>query len=157
MPDVEDHVVRMKMAVSAGPHEAFERSPGEDERREHARLPLGLWAQCQIDGVVSQEALGDLSIGGLYLYTKAPAREGARVRVVIGLPYIGGQRVCSLSGQVVWVDRDSTGVRGAGVAFDQETDVADQELLRGFLALWGTAARGPDSRAESPTVPPEKH
>jgi hypothetical protein len=117
------------------------------ERREHPRLPLGLWAHCQIDGVVSQEALGDLSIGGLYLRTTTAAGLGARVRIVLGLPYIGGQRVCSLSGHVVWVDKDGANVRGLGVKFDQETDSADKMLLRGFLSLWGmprSAASGPE-------------
>lgn len=107
------------------------------ERREHPRLPLGLWAHCQIDGMVSQEALGDLSVGGLYLRTTNPVQLGARVRVVLGLPYIGGQRVCSLSGQVVWVDRGEARVKGIGVKFDHETGSADAELLRGFLSLWG--------------------
>lgn len=105
--------------------------------RAHPRLPLGLPAHCWIDGIVSQESLGDLSAGGLYLRTRSRVRPGARVRVVLGLPYIGGQRVCSLSGRIVWVDRRGDEVRGAGVQFDHETDSADQELLRGFLALWG--------------------
>jgi len=107
-----------------------------DERRRHHRLEVGLWAHCQIDGVVSQEALGDLSATGLFLCTGAALPIGARVRVVLGLPYIGGQRVCSLAGRVVWLEREGDHVEGAGVEFDQETDSADAELLRGFLALW---------------------
>lgn len=111
------------------------------ERRRYPRMELGLSAHCQIDGVVSQEALGDLSIGGLYLRTSAPARIGARVRVVLGLPHIGGQRVCSLAGAIVWIDKNPDGqVRGAGVEFDHETDSQDHDVLRGFLALWGTPA-----------------
>jgi hypothetical protein len=109
---------------------------GENKRR-HPRLPLGLAAHCQLDGVVSQEALGDLSASGLYLRTTSELRTGTRIRIVLGLPYIGGQRVCTLSGQIVWVDRGSEGaVRGAGVEFD-ESDSNDLDLLRGFLALWG--------------------
>lgn len=119
------------------------------ERRENPRLPLGLWAHCQIEGMVSQEALGDLSVGGLYLRTSNPAGMGARVRIVLGLPYIGGQRVCSLSGHVVWVDKDGANVRGLGVKFDHETDGADMHLLRGFLALWGM----PRTTATSPGDP----
>ena len=111
------------------------------ERREYPRLPLGLWAHCQIDGMVSQEALGDLSVGGLYLRTSNPAPMGARVRIVLGLPYIGGQRVCSLAGRVVWVDRNSAQIKGLGVQFDEETGNADAQLLRGFLALWGCQRR----------------
>jgi len=104
------------------------------------RLAVGLSAHCQIEGIVSQEALGDLSEGGLYLRTSSQVRESSRIRVVLGLPYIGGQRVCSLSGRIVRVDRDAQGrVQGAAVQFDHETDGADHELLRGFLALWGTA------------------
>jgi Tfp pilus assembly protein PilZ len=117
------------------------KSGDGSDRRRHPRLQLGLSAHCQIDGVVSQEALGDLSVGGLYLHTSAQVRIGARVRVVLGLPHIGGQRVCSLSGTVVWIDRVEGGkVRGAGVEFDHETDRQDHEVLRGFLALWGTPA-----------------
>jgi Tfp pilus assembly protein PilZ len=109
------------------------------ERRAHPRLSLGLSAHCQIDGIVSQEALGDLSEGGLFLQTTAPVRIGSRVRIVLGLPYIGGQRVCSLAGHVVRLIEDGNAqTHGAGVQFDQETDTADRELLRGFLALWGT-------------------
>ena len=121
---------------------SVDRRPAEGaDRRRHPCLQLGLSAHCQIDGVVSQEALGDLSVGGLYLNTTVQARIGARVRVVLGLPHIGGQRVCSLSGTVVWVDRGADGqVRGAGVEFDHETDRQDHEVLRGFLALWGTPA-----------------
>lgn len=113
--------------------------PAGADRRQFERLELGLSAHCQIDGIVSQEALGDLSTGGLYLRTSAQLRVGARVRVVLGLPYIGGQRVCSLAGGIVWIDRGPDGgVRGAGVEFDHETDTADRELLDGFLSLWGT-------------------
>ncbi len=117
--------------------------PPAIERRQSLRLPLGLWAHCQIEGVVSQQALGDLSAGGLYLHTTTPTRIGARVRIVLGLPYIGGQRVCSLSGKVIWVDEENGQTAGAGIAFDHETDEADAELLRGFLALWGTPAEEP--------------
>ncbi len=114
------------------------------ERRRHPRLSVGLTAHCQIDGIVSQEALGDLSVGGLYLRTSAAVRQGARVRIVLGLPYIGGQRVCSLAGRVAWVNRGEMGeVRGAGVEFDQETESADYELLRGFLELWGSPRSNP--------------
>lgn len=109
------------------------------ERRLHRRLSVGLQAHCQIDGIVSQEVLGNLSEGGLFLRTRAQLREGSRVRIVIGLPYIGGQRVCSLSGFVAWVARDDvTGtVSGAGVTIDvADTDDADEALLKGFLDLW---------------------
>ena len=107
------------------------------QRRRSLRLELGLAAHCQIDGVVSQESLGDLSEGGLYLRISRPVGLGVKVRVVLGLPYIGGQRVCSLSGTVVWSDRNADGSqRGVGVQFDHETDAADRELVEGFLALW---------------------
>ena len=63
---------------------------------------------------------------------------GAPVRVVLGLPYFGSQRVCSLNGTIVWIDRDKDGrVLGAGIEFDHETSGADQQLLAGFLMLWG--------------------
>jgi hypothetical protein len=118
-------------------------------QRLHPRLACGLSAHCQIDGRVSQDALGDLSAGGLYLRTREALQIGARVRIVLGLPYIGGQRICSLSGRVMWLDRDPEGVvTGCGVQFDAETDSADHELLRGFLALWGT------DPVESPALEP---
>ena len=139
MPETTNRVEGLPMTVSSEPGEleSVEREPGKPERRQHGRLPLGLWAHCQIDGVVSQQALGDLSATGLYIRLNAAPRVGARVRVVLGLPYISGQRVCSLSGRVIWVDREGNTVRGAGVQFDHETDGADHELLEGFLALWG--------------------
>src|SRR3954470_14137757 len=102
MGDSQNRVTDLPITVSG---EVQPVKPAGSERRHHGRLPLGLWAHCQIDGVVSQEALGDLSIGGLYLRSPANIKEGARVRIVLGLPYIGGQRVCSLSGRVAWIDR----------------------------------------------------
>lgn len=113
------------------------------ERRRDPRMPLGLWAHCQIDGVVSQRALGDLSVSGLYLRMNVAPRMGARIRIVLGLPYISGQRVCSLSGRIVWVHVEGSIVHGAGVQFDHETDSADHDLLKGFLALWGVPAKRP--------------
>ena len=123
------------------PSTASSSPPDSDgsERRIAHRLELGLAAHCQIDGAVSQESLGDLSSGGLYLRITRPVRMGAKVRVVLGLPYIGGQRVCSLSGTVVWQDREGDGrLRGVGVQFDHDTDQADRELVDGFLALWSS-------------------
>ena len=118
---------------------AAEPLPDGAERRVAHRLELGLAAHCQIDGAVSQESLGDLSSGGLYLRITRPIRMGAKVRVVLGLPYIGGQRVCSLGGVVVWLDREADGrQRGVGVQFDHDTDPADRELVDGFLALWSS-------------------
>lgn len=114
--------------------------PGAELRRM-PRLPLGLSAHCQIDGIVAQHALGDLSTGGLYLRTSTPLRLGARARIVLGLPYIGGQRVCTLSATVLRLDREGGEdgpVRGAGLGFD-ETDGPDHELLVGFLLLWGSS------------------
>src|SRR3954467_13177035 len=122
MADIQNRVVGLPMTVSSEAEDQVERAPGVAERRQHTRLPLGLWAHCQIDGVVSQEALGDLSVGGLYLRTSTPVKMGARVRIVLGLPYIGGQRVCSLSGRVAWIDNEGEAIQGAGVSFDQETD-----------------------------------
>lgn len=151
MPATMNRVEGLPMTVSSEePSDLVEREPGKVERRQHGRLPLGLWAHCQIDGVVSQEALGDLSVGGLYLRTAAAVKEGARIRIVLGLPYIGGQRVCSLSGRVTWVDRKGDQVLGAGVSFDQETDSADAELLRGFLALWGSSSGPPSNPPPRP-------
>ena len=136
-------------AESPLPGQADAESPVPN-RRQTPRLELGLWAHCQIDGVVSQEALDDLSASGLYLRTSTAMKVGARVRVVLGLPYIGGQRVCSLAGRVVWVDRTGEKIEGAGVKFDHETDGADAELLRGFLALWSTPAE--PTAAQTPAV-----
>jgi hypothetical protein len=137
-----------KVEATPGPGAA----PSVDDRRRTPRLPLGLWAHCQIDGVVSQQALGDLSATGLYIRIGTAPRVGARVRIVLGLPYISGQRVCSLSGRITWVDREGDVVRGAGVQFDHETDGADHELLEGFLALWGLPH--PDEDEPEATLPP---
>ena len=148
MPDTQN------VAAATEPPQFDQSDPSSSsgsaaDRRGGARLELGLWAHCQIDGTVSQEALDDLSATGLYLRTSSPLKVGARVRVVLGLPYIGGQRVCSLAGRVVWVDRHGDKVEGAGVKFDHETDGADAELLRGFLALWSTPAE-PAATKRSP-------
>ncbi len=144
MPNVNDRVLEVPVQLTDRAEELpreVELTPGpafDPDRRTNSRLPLGLWAHCQIDGVVSQEALGDLSQGGLFLRTQYPGRIGVRVRIVLGLPYIGGQRVCSLSGRVVWIEKTPTGTQvGLGVQFDHETDSADHQLLHGFLALWG--------------------
>ena len=128
-----DQAQVMAPDIDAGTRRAIEGF----QRRRSLRLELGLAAHCQIDGVVSQESLGDLSQGGLYLRITRPVALGTKVRVVLGLPYIGGQRVCSLSGVAVWNDLEPTGVpRGVGVQFDHETDAADRELVEGFLAVW---------------------
>ncbi len=130
--------LHVEIPVQVG--EELSEASGADRRR-YDRLEVGLSAHCQIDGVVSQEALGDLSMGGLYLRTSTNVRIGARVRVVLGLPYFGSQRVCSLTGTIVWIDRAGDGrVTGAGVEFDHETSSGDQQLLAGFLTLWGTPA-----------------
>jgi hypothetical protein len=139
MSNPTDRVIELPIQIQEGIEHA-EPPPlmktGAD-RRMKPRLPLGLWAHCQIDGTMSQQALGDLSVTGLYLRMTEAPRMGARVRIVLGLPYISGQRVCSLSGRIVWIDRTGEIIRGAGVQFDHETDSADHELLEGFLALWG--------------------
>ena len=134
MSDADNRVLELAVKVADGVDGG---QKGGIERRRDPRMPLGLWAHCQIDGAVSEQALGDLSVSGLYLRMSTAPRMGARVRIVLGLPYISGQRVCSLAGEIVWIDRKGDEVRGAGVQFDHETDSADNELLRGFLSLWG--------------------
>lgn len=125
--------------VAPPPAPAVAGEDGEDarnrERRAYSRLAVGLWAQCQVDGAVIPAALANLSETGLQLRSGTPLRKGARVRAVVGLPFLGGQKVLSLSGQLAWVQPEEGG-SVAGLRFDQETDAADRELLRAFLALW---------------------
>ena len=133
--------------MTPAPRPETPSGPAFDEagvpRRAHERLPLGLSAHGQIDGVVVHLELGNVSAGGLYLRTEMDLARGARVRAVLALPYIGGQRLCTLSGRVAWLDRDESGkIRGAGVRFDADNSPADRELLRGFLALWSPGGEG---------------
>lgn len=108
------------------------------ERRRDARMPVTLTAHCQIGSRYVRDMLSDISLGGLFMRTDEPASDGSAVRVALALPYADGLRFCTLTGTVVRTAREAGGRRaGVAIAFDDESDPFDREMLRGFLALWG--------------------
>src|SRR4051812_24334495 len=90
------------------------------EKREFTRIPVTLTAHCRIGNRFLREAVGNLSVGGLYLRTPERAKEGTPVQVALALPYGDGPRFCTLAGTVVRVDRDAKGSpSGLGVSFNE--------------------------------------
>jgi uncharacterized protein (TIGR02266 family) len=112
-------------------------SEKQSERRIFPRLRVALTAHFRIGNRFVRDAVGDLSIGGLYLKTREPAREGTQVRVAMALPFEEGPRYCTLAGLVARIDRDHRGFsRGLGVNFDGDPNHSkDLEALKGFLLL----------------------
>ena len=80
-----------------------------------------------------------LAVGGLFLKTREPAREGTAIRVALALPHADGPRFCTLAGTVVRVVRDGRGLTsGLGVRFeDAEISPVDRITLQRFLQLQG--------------------
>src|SRR5688572_28491702 len=113
-------------------------SPAAD-KREHLRIPVTLTAHCRLGNRFIREAVGNLSLGGLYLRTKERAREGTAVRVALALPYADGPRFCTLAGTVVRAARDDRGApAGLGVSFDSTSIAAiDRLTLQRFITLRG--------------------
>ncbi len=110
------------------------------EKRVFRRVPVSLTAHCQIGSRFVRDAVSDLSLGGLFLQTRALAREGTPVRVALALPFEADDTtVCSFVGAVARVDRDARGfLRGLGVAFSHhESSAAAREALAGFVARCG--------------------
>ena len=106
------------------------------ERRSSPRLPVTLTAHCRIGNRFVRDAVSDLSVGGLYLRTREPAREGTPVRVALALPATDNPHYCTLVGNVARVDRDGRGLlKGLGVSFmDTEMAQLDRSALQGYLS-----------------------
>lgn len=109
------------------------------DRRRQSRLAVNISAYCHIEGVPTEQAVGDLSLQGMLLQLSTHAEVGKRVRVLLSLPFVGGQKLCSLAGTVRWIEAPTTpgGPTAAGVQFDPDVNLADLETLGGFLLLWG--------------------
>jgi uncharacterized protein (TIGR02266 family) len=106
------------------------------EKRIHPRQSVALTAHCRIGNRFIRDAISDLSLGGLYLKTKEPAREGTQVRVAVALPGEDGPKFCTLVGNVARIDRDlRSRVIGLGVSFDDtQTALHDRSTLTSYLA-----------------------
>jgi len=132
--------VSMVQRVSSETAALEQAAFGGANRRRFTRLTVNISAFCHIDGVPTEQAVGDLSTGGMMLHLTTPTEVGKRVRVLLALPYISGQKLCSLAGPVRWVRPG--GPEGAncsaGVEFDVDVNPADLDTLRGFLMLWGS-------------------
>lgn len=109
------------------------------DKRVFHRVPVTLTAHCRLGNRFLREAVGNLSIGGLYLRTRERAREGTPIRVALALPHGDGPRICTLAGTVVRVDRDEHGLsNGLGVRFEEkEISELDRQTLRRFVTLQG--------------------
>jgi Tfp pilus assembly protein PilZ len=112
------------------------------DRRAHPRFSVNITCYCQIDGVAGQAcaSVGNLSHGGMFLKLDGAGTidMGARVRVVLELPFFDGPRICALKGKVMRIVKDpaTAEIQGAGLAFEADNDSGDRELLAGFLHLW---------------------
>jgi PilZ domain-containing protein len=113
------------------------------EQRKYMRLPVSLTAHCQLGSRFVRDTLTDLSEHGLFLRTTEPAQEGTAVRVALALPYADGLRFCTLTGNVVRVQRSPTGEReGLAIRFDENVASFDRDMLKSFLSLWGSRRLG---------------
>jgi uncharacterized protein (TIGR02266 family) len=108
----------------------------EQEKRGFTRVPVALTAHCRIGNRFIRDAIADLSVGGLYLKTREPAREGTPVRVAVALPHREGTKFCTLVGNVARLDRDGKGaLRGLGVSFtSEEIGATDLSALQTYLS-----------------------
>ncbi len=108
--------------------------PEAIEKRVAPRVPVALTAHCRIGTRYVRDPVADLSLQGLYLKTREPAREGTRVRVAMALPDREGTRFCTLDGSVARIDIDARGIlRGLGVRFANELDPIDRQALESFV------------------------
>ncbi|MBI3184532.1 MAG: PilZ domain-containing protein [Myxococcales bacterium] len=105
------------------------------EKRGAARVPVALTAHCRIGSRYVRDPIADLSVIGLYLRTREPAREGTPVRVALALPHSHGPRFCMLVGNVARIDRDGHGhLQGLGVSFaEEQMSALDVDALRDFI------------------------
>lgn len=108
----------------------------DTEKRATRRIPVELTAHCRIGNRFLREPVADLSSGGLYLKSQAPAEEGIPVRVALALPYPEGPRFCTLAGAVVRLDRSATGkLCGVAVSFkDDDMSPVDRRTLEAYLS-----------------------
>lgn len=81
------------------------------EQRRHARAPIDCPTSFSVKGAPGRtEGLAkDISVGGMFIETTAPAPFGANVIVHVGLP--GAQARCDLPGVVRWVRDGGMGVQ----------------------------------------------
>lgn len=107
-----------------------------DEKRGAPRVPVSLTAHCRIGNRFVREPVADISIGGLYLKSNEPVKEGAEIRVALALPYADGPRFCTLAGCIVRIDRDERGrLCGVGVSFQPDAMAStDLETLETFVS-----------------------
>lgn len=106
----------------------------------------GLWAHCQILGSVFQHAIEPLDNRRFALHIEKKLPHNSRIRAAVGLPYVGGSRVCSLSGTVsecreLHPDEPADRSRHKQlyrviVKLDEDTEDADLLALQDFLQLW---------------------
>ncbi len=105
------------------------------DKRTSPRVAVSLTAHCRIGTRYVRDFISDLSVSGLYLKTREPAREGTPIRVAVALPFEDGARFCTLVGSIARVDRDNRGIlRGLGVTFDSaEIASDDKEAVSAFV------------------------
>lgn len=110
--------------------------PSLQEKRRSRRVPVTLTGHCRIGNRFVRDLVADLSLGGLYLRTREPVREGLPVRVAIALPGDEGPQFCTLAGSVARLVKDDKGrLVGIGVTFSKgEIPAADRDALQHFLA-----------------------
>ena len=105
------------------------------DKRVSPRVAVTLTAHCRIGTRYVRDFISDLSVSGLYLKTREPAREGTPIRVAVALPFSDGAKFCTLVGSIARVDRDQRGIlRGLGVSFaDDEIAPDDRDAISAFL------------------------
>ena len=90
---------------------ASTRMPPVVEQRRHARAPLNAAATFALKGKAEQRAglAKDISVGGMFVETTAPAAFGADIVVTVTLP--GSNDPAALPGVVRWVRDGGMGVQ----------------------------------------------
>ena len=81
------------------------------DRRTHARTPLGGTAYVTYNGRCREETVTDAGPGGLLVQSTWRLRRGKSVQVFLPLEHADGWRMCLLKGEVVRRGRGELAIR----------------------------------------------
>lgn len=105
-----------------------------DERRQRRRLPIRVEVSYQTLDEFLQDFSANLSIGGIFIQTESPLKEGTRFRLEFTLP--GDERPICAVGVVCWVAApervQSSRVPGMGISF-ADLSRADENRIHRWL------------------------
>lgn len=110
-----------------------------EHRRQHARYPVQIAAEIEVDGEFSVSSTENLSEGGAALVVDRPLDEGTRVGLILFLTQDGIQdpdeEPFEADASVVWCAERDFGGFVAGVRFDPRPEGARHVQLQRFLRV----------------------